>query len=115
MLCLNRKIKNSEIKSIERWGKDEPGGKEGLIKKATFEIDGQEYIVSENTMNHAFTFTPAISIFVECDTEDEITTLFQELSDNGVVMMPLDNYGFSEKFGWTADKYGVSWQLNLAK
>ena len=108
-------FKNSEIKSIERWGKDEPGGKEGLIKKATFAIDGQEYIVSENTMNHAFTFTPAISIFVECDTEDEITTLFQKLSDKGAVMMPLDNYGFSKKFGWTADKYGVSWQLNLDK
>ena len=108
-------FKNSEIKSIERWGKDEPGGKEGLIKKATFAIDGQEYIVSENTMNHAFTFTPAISIFVECDTEDEITTLFQKLSDKGGVTMPLDNYGFSKKFGWTADKYGVSWQLNLAK
>ena len=108
-------FKNSEIKSIERWGKNEPGGKEGLIKKATFAIDGQEYIVSENTMNHAFTFTPAISILVECDTEDEITTLFQKLSDKGAVMMPLDNYGFSKKFGWTADKYGVSWQLNLAK
>ena len=74
-------FKNSVIKSIERWGKDKPGGKEGLIKKATFAIDGQEYIVSEDTMNHAFTFTPAISIFVECDTEDEITTLFQKLSD----------------------------------
>ena len=108
-------FRNSEIKSIERWGKDEAGGKEGLIKKATFAIDGQEYIVSENTMNHAFTFTPAISIFAECDTEDELTTLFQKLSDKGVVMMPLDNYGFSKKFGWTADKYGVSWQLNLAK
>ena len=108
-------FKNSEIKSIERWGKDEPGGKEGLIKKATFAIDGQEYIVSENTMNHAFTFTPAISIFVECDTEDEIAALFQKLSDKGRIMMPLDNYGFSKKFGWTADKYGVSWQLNLAK
>ena len=108
-------FKNSEIKNIERWGKDEPGGKKGLIKKATFAIDGQEYIVSENTMNHAFTFTPAISIFVVCDTEDEITTLFQKLSDKGEVMMPLGNYGFGKKFGWTADKYGVSWQLNLTK
>ena len=108
-------FKNSEIKSIERWGKDEPGGKEGLIKKATFAIDGQEYIVSENAMNHAFTFTPVISIFVECDTEDEITVLFRKLSDKGRVMMPLDNYGFSKKFGWTTDTYGVSWQLNLAK
>ena len=107
-------FKNSEIKSIERWGKDEAGGKEGLIKKAIFAIDGQEYIVSENTMNHAFTFTPAISIFVECDTEAEITTLFQKLSNKGGVMTPLDNYGFSKKFGWTADTYGVSWQVNLA-
>ena len=108
-------FKNSEIKSIERWGKDEPGGKEGLVKRATFTIDGQEYFVSENSMEHNFTFTPAISIFVECDTEAEQATLFTKLSEEGAVMMPLDNYGFSKKFGWLADKYGVSWQLNLAK
>ena len=106
-------FKNSEIKSIERWGKAEPGGKEGLVKRAAFSIDGQQYLVSENTMEHNFSFTPAISIFVECDTEDEQTTLFQKLSEGGGVMMPLDNYGFSTKFGWVSDKYGVSWQLNL--
>ena len=108
-------FKNSEIKSIERWGKDEVGGKEGLVKRAVFTIDGQEYMVSENTMEHAFTFTPAISIFVECNTDDEQAMLFEQLSENGKVMMPLDNYGFSKKFGWVTDVYGVSWQLNLAK
>ncbi len=108
-------FKNSEIKSIKRWGKDEAGGKEGMVKRATFTLDGQEYMASENTMEHDFTFTPAISIFVECDTEDEQTILFNQLSEGGQVMMPLGNYGFSKKFGWTADRYGVSWQLNLAK
>lgn len=108
-------FKNSEIKSIDYWEKDAAGGQEGLIKRATFSIDGQEYMVSENTMEHGFTFTPAISIFVECDTEDEQAMLFEKLSENGKVMMPLDNYGFSKKFGWVADVYGVSWQLNLAQ
>lgn len=106
-------FKNSEVEHIEYWQANEPGGKEGLIKQATFTLDGLEYMASENTMEHNFTFTPSISVYVECDDENEIVTLFQKLSSNGVVMMPLDNYGFSTKFGWTSDKYGVSWQLNL--
>jgi predicted 3-demethylubiquinone-9 3-methyltransferase (glyoxalase superfamily) len=107
-------FKNSEIKNIEHWNKDEPGGIEGQVKRATFTIAGQEYMVSENAMMHEFTFTPAISIFVECDSEDEQAMLFEKLSQNGKVMMPLNNYGFSQKFGWVSDVYGVSWQLNLA-
>ena len=108
-------FKNSEIKSIGRWNKDEAGGKEGLVKQAIFTISGQEYMVSENTMEHGFTFTPAISIFVRCDSENEQTMLFEKLSLNGQVMMPLDDYGFSKRFGWVSDAYGVSWQLNLAR
>lgn len=107
-------FKNSEIKNIEYWKIDEPGGKEGLVKQATFTIDGLEYMASENTFEHGFNFTPSISIYVNCDSESELETLFQRLSDGGSVMMPLDNYGFSKKFGWVSDKYGVSWQLNLA-
>lgn len=106
-------FKNSEVKHIEYWKKDEPGGKEGLVKQATFTLNGLEYMVSENTMDHQFGFTPSISIYVNCEDENELTSLFQKLSEGGVVMMPLDNYGFSKKFGWTSDKYGVSWQLNL--
>ena len=77
-------------------------------------LANQEYMASENRMDHKFSFTPAISIYVNCDNEDELNQLFEKLSEGGQVMMPLDNYGFSKKFGWTADKYGVSWQLNLA-
>ena len=106
-------FKDSEIKHIDYWKADEPGGKEGLIKHATFTLNGLEYMASENTFEHGFTFTPSISIYVNCEDENELKTLFQKLSDGGSVMMPLDNYGFSKKFGWLAGKYGVSWQLNL--
>ncbi len=105
---------NSEVKNIEKWKQGEPGGEEGLVKQASFVLAGQEYMASENRMDHKFSFTPAISIYVNCDNEEELNQLFEKLSEGGQVMMPLDNYGFSKKFGWTADKYGVSWQINLA-
>ena len=104
---------SSEIKNIEKWKAGEPGGQKGWVKQALFTIAGQEYMASENSLDHKFSFTPAISIFVNCETEDELNKLYADLSNGGQVMMPLDNYGFSKKFGWTADKYGVSWQLNL--
>lgn len=107
-------FKNSVIKHIDYWKKDEPGGKEGLVKQAIFTLDGLEYMASENIFEHGFNFTPSISIYVNCDNEDELESLFQKLSEGGSVLMPLDNYGFSKKFGWVSDKYGVSWQLNLA-
>lgn len=105
---------NSEVKKIERWKADEPGGVERLVKQASFTLAGKEYMASENQMDHKFSFTPAISIYVNCDSEEELNRLFGKLSESGQVMMPLDNYGFSQRFGWIADKFGVSWQLNLA-
>jgi predicted 3-demethylubiquinone-9 3-methyltransferase (glyoxalase superfamily) len=67
----------------------------------------------DSPVKHNFTFTPAMSLFVDCADEAELDTLFAKLSEGGQVLMPLDNYGFSRKFGWLADKFGVSWQLNL--
>jgi predicted 3-demethylubiquinone-9 3-methyltransferase (glyoxalase superfamily) len=106
-------IKNSQIRHIAYFNAGEPGGKEGLVKRAIFTLDGQEYMASENTMAHQFTFTPAISIFVRCESDEEIDRLHRELSNGGDAKMPLGSYGFSKKFGWVSDKYGVSWQLNL--
>jgi predicted 3-demethylubiquinone-9 3-methyltransferase (glyoxalase superfamily) len=86
-----------------------------------FILNGVEYMVSESNYDHAWSFTPGVSLFVSCNAEDEIQTLFEELSSNGgQVMVPLDNYhgegdyGFGKKFGWCEDKYGISWQLNLS-
>jgi predicted 3-demethylubiquinone-9 3-methyltransferase (glyoxalase superfamily) len=58
-------------------------------------------------------FTPAMSIFVTCVSEEEIDKLFAKLSEGGKVHMPLNKYPFSRKFAWAEDGYGVSWQLNL--
>lgn len=65
-------------------------------------------------MKHQFTFTPSISLFVECENESELDEAFNKLSAGGMVLMPLNNYGFSKKFGWLNDRFRVSWQLNLA-
>jgi predicted 3-demethylubiquinone-9 3-methyltransferase (glyoxalase superfamily) len=103
---------NSKIVEIKRWGKDGPG-KEGTIMHATFELNGLKFMCSDSPPVHNWDFTPAVSNYVECESEQEIERLFSKLSENGAVAMPLDNYGFSQKFGWVVDKFGVSWQLNL--
>ncbi|MEU6476684.1 VOC family protein [Streptomyces sp. NPDC047017] len=51
---------------------------------------------------------------MECDTEAELDRLYTALSEQGTVLMPLGSYGFSAGFGWVDDRFGVSWQLNLA-
>ena len=55
-----------------------------------------------------------MSLFVDCESEAEIEEVFSRLSTGGLVLMPLDNYGFSTKFGWVKDRFGPSWQLNLS-
>jgi len=107
-------VPNSEIKSIERWADGEPMSVVGQVKKAVFTLAGTEYMASENTAEHAYTFTPAFSIFIECDSEDEIRSIHKELSKDGTEHMPLGNYGFSTLFAWVEDRYGVSWQIYFA-
>lgn len=103
---------NSKIIEIRRYGNGGPG-KEGTVMKAIFELNGKQFICSDSFIKHAWTFTPAISNWVECKNEEELENFFSKLSENGGVMMPLNNYGFSQKFGWVADQFGISWQLNL--
>ncbi len=107
-------VRNSEITSIERWGAGEEAGPEGSVKLARFTLNGIEFMASENAYPHEFTFTPSISMFAECASEAEIEAAFATLSEGGAVLMPLRDYGFSKRFGWLQDRYGVSWQLNLA-
>ena len=110
---------NSEIKSITKYAEGEAGGAPELIKLGVFTLNGVEYLVSENNYKHAWSFSPGVSIFVVCESDDEVQTIFDQLSSNGgKIMVPLDNYesyGFGKKFGWCEDKYGVSWQLKLAE
>ena len=102
----------SEIRSVTKYG---PGGAgpEGTIERADFTIAGQDVMCIDSPTAHAFTFTPSFSFFVECETEEELDNAFSQLSNNGDILMPPDNYGFSRKFTWVSDRFGVSWQLNL--
>jgi predicted 3-demethylubiquinone-9 3-methyltransferase (glyoxalase superfamily) len=105
-------IDDSEITSIVRYGANEAGD-EGTVMQATFSLKGQEFICIDSNLKHQFSFTPSFSIFVTCDTEEEINKLYQKLIEGGQALMPIGNYGFSQRFGWLNDRFGVSWQLNL--
>ena len=105
-------FENSSIIDVQRYGKDGPA-KEGTIMMATFKLNGSKFACSDSYIKHEWNFTPGVSIFVECKTNNEIDRLFEKLSENGEILLPLDNYGWSSKFAFIEDKFGVSWQLNL--
>ncbi len=100
------------VDAIERYGSGEPGP-EGTIKRASLTIAGQTVQISDSFVTHAFDFTPSFSLFVDCDEEAEVDMLASKLSDGGgTVLMPAGNYGFSKRFAWVNDRFGVSWQIN---
>jgi predicted 3-demethylubiquinone-9 3-methyltransferase (glyoxalase superfamily) len=103
---------DAEISSITRYGADGPG-KDGSVQQATFTLAGQVFMCIDSPAHHDFTFTPAVSLFVQCANEAEIGRLYAALAEQGTELMPLGSYGFSAKFGWINDRFGVSWQLNL--
>jgi predicted 3-demethylubiquinone-9 3-methyltransferase (glyoxalase superfamily) len=88
-------------------------GSEGSIKVATFELHGHTFRCADSPIKHSFTFTPSLSLFVDLESDADLERVFAQLASEGQVLMPLDNYGFSKKFGWVNDRFGVSWQLNL--
>jgi predicted 3-demethylubiquinone-9 3-methyltransferase (glyoxalase superfamily) len=96
---------------VARYGEAGPGPA-GQAMTVSFQIEGQEFTALNG--GPQYHFTPAISFFVSCATEEEVDRLFARLSDGGEVLVPLGQYPFSEKFGWANDRFGVSWQVNLA-
>jgi predicted 3-demethylubiquinone-9 3-methyltransferase (glyoxalase superfamily) len=101
---------NSRIGTIRRYGDSGPGPK-GAVMTLTFELAGTSFMALNGGPTYAF--TPALSFFVSCTTEREIDAAWKKLSEGGNVLMELQRYPFSEKFGWVSDRYGLSWQLNL--
>lgn len=104
---------DSEVVNISRYGA-EMGELEGKVIHATFTLNGQQFMCIDSHVKHNFTFTPAISLFVTCESEEELDRAYEKLSQDGEVLMPLGEYPFSKKFGWVNDQFGVSWQLSLA-
>jgi predicted 3-demethylubiquinone-9 3-methyltransferase (glyoxalase superfamily) len=103
---------DSEVISIVRYGPDEQG-KEGAVKNALFNLAGHQLMCIDSPVEHDFSFTPSLSLFVDCDSEEQMEELSRKLSEKGAVKTPLGDYGFSRLFAWVEDRFGVSWQLNL--
>ncbi|MEU2391673.1 VOC family protein [Streptomyces sp. NPDC007369] len=103
---------DAEVIDITRYGAEGPGP-EGSVQHATFALAGQRFMCIDSYVKHEFGFTPAVSLFVQCDSEDELDRLYAALAEQGAELMPVGDYGFSARFGWVNDRFGVSWQLNL--
>jgi predicted 3-demethylubiquinone-9 3-methyltransferase (glyoxalase superfamily) len=91
-------FKNSKIVSVMRHGEAGPGPK-GTVMGVTFQLDGQEFIALNG--GPQYTFSPAISLFVNCQTQQEVDQLWEKLSEGGQ----------EQRCGWLTDKYGVTWQI----
>jgi predicted 3-demethylubiquinone-9 3-methyltransferase (glyoxalase superfamily) len=85
---------------------DTPSGTATIL---TIELAGQDFMLI--SAGPFFKFTPAVSFLIACDSQEEVEALWEKLSPGGEVLMPLDRYPFSKKYGWLADRYGLSWQI----
>ncbi|MFE2376768.1 VOC family protein [Streptomyces sp. NPDC059398] len=103
---------DAEVVDITRYGADGPG-EEGTVERATFSLAGQRFMCIDSYVQHDFGFTPAVSLYVRCQDEAELQRLYKALAEKGAELMPLGSYGFSARFGWVTDRFGVSWQLDL--
>ena len=83
------------------------------VRLAHVKFGEHDLVIFDSPPVHDFTFTPAMSLFIEFDDLDHLKQAFETLSEGGTVAMPLGTYGFSPLFGWLQDRYGVSWQLSL--
>jgi predicted 3-demethylubiquinone-9 3-methyltransferase (glyoxalase superfamily) len=91
-------FKNSKVGRVSRFGEAGPGPK-GAVMSATFQLEGQEFIALNGGPHYSF--TPAISFFVNCESQQEVDELWETLSAGGK----------KDRCGWLKDKYGLSWQI----
>jgi predicted 3-demethylubiquinone-9 3-methyltransferase (glyoxalase superfamily) len=105
-------IPNSRIEEIEHFGPEGPG-RDGTTKRMIFTLAGHPYMALDSPIEHKFSFTPSISLFVTVGDEAEFDRAFKALSHLGQVLMPAAAYPFARKFSWFNDRFGVSWQISL--
>ncbi len=107
---------NSKTVSIQRYpseGLEGPmKGFENQVLTEIFELAGLKFSALDG--GPIFKFNPSNNFMVACDTPEETAEIFNKLAEGGQIMMPLQKYPFSEMYGWTADKFGLSWQVNTA-
>jgi predicted 3-demethylubiquinone-9 3-methyltransferase (glyoxalase superfamily) len=109
-------FKNSAIHTITHYGEAASKASlqpEGSVMSVGFQIEGQKFGAVNG--GPVFKITPAISFFINCESPAEIDLLWNKLSEKGSILMELDRYPFSERYGWLKDRYGVTWQLSLSR
>lgn len=106
-------FKNSKITDLAHNTEGSPAGPPGSVLTVGFNLEGQQFLALNG--GPEFTPNPSVSFFVYGKTEEEVEQLWNKLSEGGTVLMPLDKYFFSKKYGWLNDKFGVSWQLILSE
>jgi predicted 3-demethylubiquinone-9 3-methyltransferase (glyoxalase superfamily) len=105
----------SQVGSMTRYdaaSAEVSGMPEGTVLTVDFTLAGHQFVGLNG--GPLFKFTPAVSFMVSCQSPAQVDHLWQALSDGGQVLMALDSYPFSERYGWLNDRYGVSWQISLA-
>ena len=106
---------NSRLGNISYYGKASAkasGRPEGSILTVEFEIEGQRFIALNG--GPIFKFNPSISFLVSCETREKVDAIWEKLHEGGRALMELGAYPFSERYGWTEDRYGLSWQVMFA-
>lgn len=91
-------FKNSSISNISRYPPGIPG-QEGKVMTVEFVLDGQEFIALNGGPHYSF--TPAVSMFIKCETQEEVDRLWAALTEGGT----------EDRCGWLKDKFGLSWQV----
>jgi len=104
-------FKNSKKGEISRYGEAGPGPK-GSVMSARFQLEDQAFYALNG--GPEFRFTHSTSIYVSCKNVQEINRLWGKLAEGGNVLMELNKYQFSERYGWVQDKFGLSWQLIIS-
>lgn len=115
-------FEDSEVRQVIRARAEDPGWEEGTLQHAIFTLAGQQLMCINtpppgNHLHriapwHEFSFNPGFTIYVQRETDEDFDRLYEALTEKGQIYLPAASYGFSPKFAWVTDRYGISWRLN---
>ena len=109
-------FENSKVEVVVRYDEASAaasGRPKGSVLTVSFQLDGQDFVALNG--GPVFKFNESISLFVYCESDKKIETLYSKLSEHGNINMPLDKYDWSPKYAWVKDRFGVSWQFTVEK
>ncbi|MFD2831497.1 VOC family protein [Corticicoccus populi] len=104
-------FRDAELKLLQMH--DEESHMSGQVMQAVLSVQGQMIQLNDNQIPNEFKFTPSMSFLIDTFTLDEAENYYRKLKRNGAILVPFDDYGSRDYFGWVQDQYGVCWQINF--